>query len=99
MRRSFVLCTAVLCTALLALLLAACAPANTPVPAPAGTAAPATHTPQSQAGEPATAVAQPEATKPAATPDIAQIVKAQPDDWKHGPDGAEVTIIEWGDFQ
>ena len=32
-------------------------------------------------------------------PDIAKIVKAQPDDWKRGPDGAKVTIIEWGDFQ
>jgi hypothetical protein len=94
MRRSFVLCAA-----LLGLLLAACAPANTPVPAPAGAAAQATHTPPSQAPEPATAVDQPEATKPVATPDIAQIIKAQPDDWKRGPDDAQVTIIEWGDFQ
>ena len=93
MPRSFVLCTAVLCMALLGLLLAACAPANTPSPAPIGAAA------QSEATEPATAVSQPETTEPVATPDIAKIVKAQPDDWKRGPDGAKVTIIEWGDFQ
>ena len=88
MRRSFVLCLA-----LLGLLLAACAPANTSGPTPTGAA------PQSEATEPATAVSQPEATKPVATPDISKIVKAQPDDLKRVPDGAKVTIIEWGDFQ
>ena len=77
----------ILFVALLGLLLAACAPANTPTPAPSSTAAPAT------------AVTQPVATKPVATPDIAKIIKAQPDDWKRGPDDAKVTIIEWGDFQ
>jgi hypothetical protein len=89
----------VLCAALLGLLLAACAPANTPIAAPTGAAAQATHTPQSEATEPATAVSQPEATKPVATPDIDKVLNAQPDDWKRGPDGAKVTIIEWGDFQ
>ena len=59
----------------------------------------ATNAPQPKATEPATEVSQPEAAKPVATPDIAKIVKAQPDDWKRGPDGAKVTIIEWGDFQ
>ena len=89
----------VLFAALLGLWLAACAPASAPAPAPTGTAAPATTAPQPQATEPATAVSEPEATKPVATPDIAKIIKAQPDDWKRGPDGAKVTIIEWGDFQ
>ena len=93
MRRS-----CVLFVALLGLLLAACAPANTSVPAPASTAAQPANTPP-KSTEPATAVSQPEATKPAATPDLAKITKAQPDDWKRGPDGAKVTIIEWGDFQ
>jgi hypothetical protein len=100
MRRS-----TVLFAALLSLWLAACAsPASTPAPAPTGiaapaTAVPATTAPQLQATEPATAVSKPEATQPVATPDIAKIIKAQPDDWKRGPAGAKVTIIEWGDFQ
>ncbi len=94
MRRS-----SLLFAALLGLLLAACAPANTARPTATGTTAPATDTPQATGTAPATAVSQPEATKPVATPDIAQIIKAQPDDWKRGPDGAKVTIIEWGDFQ
>ena len=94
MRRMYVLLGV-----LLSLLLAACAPANTPVPAPTHPAAQPTNSPQPNIAEPATAVSQPEATKPAATPDIARIIKAQPDDWKRGPDGAKVTIIEWGDFQ
>ncbi len=85
----------VLFVALLGLLLAACAPA----PAPSSTTATATHNPASNTTEPATAVSQPGATEPVATPDIAKIIKAQPDDWKRGPDGAKVTIIEWGDFQ
>ncbi len=85
----------VLFVALLGLLLAACAPA----PAPSSTTAAATRNPASQATEPATVVSQPGATEPVATPDIAKIIKAQPDDWKRGPDGAKVTIIEWGDFQ
>ncbi|HTP08057.1 MAG TPA: hypothetical protein VMP08_07390 [Anaerolineae bacterium] len=89
----------ILLVALLGLLLTACAPASTPAPASTSTAAPATNTPQAKATEPATVVSQPEATKPVATPDIDKIIKAQPDDWKRGPDNAKVTIIEWGDFQ
>ena len=94
MRRSIVLFAA-----LLGFGLAACAPAGTPAPAPTGAAAQATTAPQPQATEPATAVSKPEATQPVATPDIAKIITAQPDDWKRGPDGAKVTVIEWGDFQ
>jgi hypothetical protein len=101
MRRS-----TVLFAALLGLWLAACAsPASTPAPAPTGTAAPAPTGTAAQAAtapqatQPATAVSTPKATQPVATPDIATIIKAQPDDWKRGPDGAKVTIIEWGDFQ
>ena len=94
MRRSIVLFAA-----LLGLWLAACAPASTPAPSPTGAAAQATNAPQPKATEPATAVSKPEATRPVATPDIAKIIKAQQDDWKRGPDGAKVTIIEWGDFQ
>jgi hypothetical protein len=103
MRRS-----TVLFAALLGLWLAACAsPASTPAPAPTGTAAQATAaqataaqaTTAPPATEPATAVSKPEATQPVATLDKAKIIKAQPDDWKRGPDGAKVTIIEWGDFQ
>ena len=95
MRRS-----TVLFAALLGLWLAACAPpASTPAPAPTGAAVQATIAPQPQATAAATLVSQPVATQPVATPDIATIIKAQPDDWKRGPDGAKVTIIEWGDFQ
>ena len=94
MRRSIVLLTA-----LLGLALAACTPASATAPASTSAATQATGAPQSTATEPATAVSQPEATKPVATPDLAKIIKAQPDDWKRGPDGAKVTIIEWGDFQ
>ncbi len=95
MRRSIVLCAA-----LLGFWLAACAPASTPAPSPTGTAAGgATTAPRPEATEPATAASTPEATRPVATPDLAKITKAQPDDWKRGPDGAKVTIIEWGDFQ
>ena len=94
MRRSIVLCAA-----LLGLWLTACAPASTPAPAPTGTAAQATTASQPQATAPATVESTPEATQPVATPDTAKIIKAQPDDWKRGPDGAKVTIIEWGDFQ
>ena len=105
----------VLLAALLGLWLTACTPANTPAPTSTiveayaantpqaqATAAPqaqATNTPQVQTTEPATAVSQPEPTKPVATPDIAKIIKAQPDDWKRGPADAKITIIEWGDFQ
>ena len=94
MRRS-----SILIAALLGLLLTACAPANTPVLAPTSAAVQPTQAPQAKATEPATAVSQPEATKPVATPDLAKIIKAQPEDWKRGPDDAKVTIIEWGDFQ
>ncbi len=91
---------AVLLAALLGLLVSACAPADTPVPVPTSTTAQATNTPRPEATrEPAKPIGQPEATKPVATPDIGKIIKAQPDDWKRGPDGAKVTIIEWGDFQ
>ena len=96
MRRSLMIVLA----ALFAVLLAACAPANTPAPAP-------TNPPQKTDGAKATdvppaptAVANtPQATTPAATPDIQKIVNVQPDDWKRGPDSATVKIIEWGDFQ
>jgi len=94
MRRSIVLCAA-----LLGVWLAACAPASTPAPAATGTAAQAATAPQPKATEPATVESKPDATQPVATPDLADIVKAKPDDWKRGPDGAKVTIIEWGDFQ
>lgn len=108
----------IMLVALLALLLAACAPASTPAPAPTqpsanGYSAQATNAPQAKATEPdaaastpaastpeaATPAATSEAATPAATPDIEKIVKAQPDDWKLGPDGAKVMIIEWSDFQ
>ena len=63
-----------------------------------------TNTPASQPTNPPAAqatTAPPTAApaKPAATPDIEKILKAQPEDWKHGPTDAKVTIIEWGDFQ
>jgi hypothetical protein len=100
MRRSLI----VMFVALLALLLAACAPKSATAPAPTqppdnGASAQATSTPPAQATEPAAAASTPEAAKPAATPDMEKVIKAQPDDWKRGPDGAKVTIIEWGDFQ
>ena len=94
MRRSIILFAA-----LLGFWLAACAPASTPAPAPTGAAGPAPTASQPKATEPVTEASKPEAATPAATPDISKIVKAQPDDWKRGPDGAKVTIIEWGDFQ
>ncbi len=92
---------------LLAVALAACGGgASTPAPTPQSSsgyiaqatqpgAIPATSAPQTQA----TALATSEPTQPAATPDIQKVIKPQPDDWKRGPDGATVTIIEWGDFQ
>ena len=94
----------IMLVALLALLLAACAPASTPAPTPTqpsanGYSAQATNAPQAKATEPDTAASTPAASTPAATPDIEKIVKPQPDDWKRGPDGAKVTIIEWSDFQ
>jgi hypothetical protein len=91
---------AVLLAVLLGLLVSACAPADTPVPVPTGTTAQATNTPQAEATKRSTKpIGQPEATKPVATPDMVKVIKAQPDDWKRGPDGASITIIEWGDFQ
>lgn len=110
MRRSLI----IMLVAVLALLLAACSPASTPVPATAQpptqppngySATQVTSAPQAKVTEPAAATAPastaPAATTPApaATPDMEKITKAQPDDWKRGPDGAKVTIIEWGDFQ
>ncbi len=91
---------------LLAVALAACGGASTPAPTPQSSsgynaqatqpaAIPATSAPQTQVTAPATS----EPTQPAATPDIQKIIRPQPDDWKRGPDGAKVTIIEWGDFQ
>ena len=94
MRRSIVLFAA-----LLGFWLAACAPAGTPAPAPTAAAAQATTAPQPKATEPATVASKPDATEPVATPDIDKVIKPQPDDWKRGPDGAKVTIIEWSDFQ
>ncbi len=90
---------------LLAAALAACGGgANAPAP-----------TTESFAGAVTPQAAQPTVTQPtevqpptvvpqttpvaAATPDIQKIVNPQPDDWKRGPDGAKLTIIEWGDFQ
>jgi cyclophilin family peptidyl-prolyl cis-trans isomerase/protein-disulfide isomerase len=100
MRRSLI----VMLVALLALLLAACAPKSADAPAPTqppdnSASAQVTSTPPAQATEPAAAASTPEAAKPAATPDIEKVIKTQPDDWKRGPDGAKVTIIEWSDFQ
>jgi hypothetical protein len=100
---------AVLLAVLLGLLVSACAPADTPVPVPTGTTVQATNAPQAEATKESTKpIGQPEATKPVATPEastpqatpnIDKIVHPQPDDWKRGPDGASITIIEWGDFQ
>jgi cyclophilin family peptidyl-prolyl cis-trans isomerase/protein-disulfide isomerase len=93
---------------LLALLAAACAPASTPAPTPTQLPAndystQATDEPQAKATEPAAAANTPAANAPAATPaatpDIEKVIKPQPNDWKRGPDGAGVTIIEWSDFQ
>jgi hypothetical protein len=93
MKRSLI----VMLVALLGLLLAACVPAGAQAPAPTqppATNVPATNAPQAKATEPAKV-----ASTPAAAPDMQKIIKAQPDDWKRGPDNAKVTIIEWGDFQ
>jgi hypothetical protein len=94
----------VMLVVLMALFLAACAPAGTSIPVPTqppanNATAQATSAPQVKATEPAAAANTPEAAAPAATPDIEKVTKPQPDDWKRGPDGAKVTIIEWGDFQ
>jgi len=92
----------ILFVALLGLLLTACAPAATP--APTATLAPATVQPQPTtvktqptSAPQATEAAQPAA--PVATPDMEKVLNPQPNDHKKGPDGAPVTIIEWGDFQ
>ena len=102
MRRSLI----IILVALLASLVAACQPTSAPAPAPTqppanGYSAQATNVPppQAAAATPAVAVNTPTAVTSAATPDIEKIVKPQPDDWKRGPDGAGVTIIEWSDFQ
>jgi len=104
----------IMLVAVLTLILAACTPASAPAPAPTQppngfSATQATSAPQAQVTESATATnvpataapaaTAPAITAPAATPDLEKITKAQPDDWKRGPDGAKVTIIEWGDFQ
>jgi protein-disulfide isomerase len=92
----------ILFVALLGLLLTACAPAAAPAPAtvppqPTAEKVQATATTAPQATESA---AQPAGTAaPVATPDMEKVLNPQPDDHKRGPDGAPVTIIEWGDFQ
>ena len=96
----------VLLLAALAVGLSACAPAQTPAPA---TSAPAAAELTAQPARPTSAATaapavapkatQPPATVSPATPDIEKIVRAQPDDHKYGAQTANVTIIEWGDFQ
>jgi hypothetical protein len=91
----------ILFVALLGLLLTACAPASTPTATvqPPPTAAPTQPTVTAPTATPEATAAVSTPAAPAATPDLEKVLKAQPDDHKRGPDGAPVTIIEWGDFQ
>jgi hypothetical protein len=89
--------------AVLGMLLTACAPAAAPAAPVQPTAAEVQPTTAPSAAAPtATESAASTTTEPAApvaTPDIEKVLNPQPDDHKRGPDGAPVTIIEWGDFQ
>ena len=93
----------ILFVALLGLLLTACAPAAAPVAPvqPQPTAAEVQPTTAPSATEPTTqpTIQPAEPATPVATPDKEKVLNPQPDDHKRGPDGAPVTIIEWGDFQ
>jgi ABC-type glycerol-3-phosphate transport system substrate-binding protein len=73
------------------------------VPAPTGTKAELTETPtsQPQAADP---TATSEANDGAAASDgegedFLAFLQVQPDDWVRGPDDAEVTIVEYADYQ
>jgi hypothetical protein len=97
----------------LAVLLAACGPATPQAAPPTGTSVPVAATPTVAEGAAATPVAEasPAATQAFPTPNPNPQCTAVPitsdpnikpvaaDEWSKGPADADITVIEYGDFQ
>jgi ABC-type glycerol-3-phosphate transport system substrate-binding protein len=112
MKRSGLIGLALLVALLLAACGSAAAPVATNTatqePAPTAEDTPTVPAPTETKAEPVeTPTQEPEAADPTATSetggeeadDFLAFLQVQPDDWVRGPDDAEVTIVEYADYQ
>jgi hypothetical protein len=72
---------------------------NAPTPTAAPTLAPTLAPPTATEPPPPTATEPPPPPTATAAPSAPAFLEVRPDDWVRGPAGAEVTIIEYSDYQ